>query len=701
VILPEIKEVKPMNSARTPNRLAHETSPYLLQHQYNPVDWYPWGEAAFAKAREENKPILLSVGYSACHWCHVMERESFENDVIAEMMNADFVCVKVDREERPDVDAIYMGAVQLLTGQGGWPMTVFLIPEGKPFYGGTYFPPEDRYGRAGFPRILAAVAEAWRNRRLDVIKQGGDIADALDEDLARSLRDTVLTPAILDNAFTALSQNFDPHYGGFGTAPKFPQPVNLDFLLRYHARSKRQEPLQMVEKTLQKMALGGMYDQLGGGFHRYSTDREWLAPHFEKMLYDNAQLAQTYAHAFQLTGKVFYRGIAEETLEYILREMTDPQGGFYSAQDADSEGEEGKFFVWTPAEVAEVLGERDAAIFGAFYDVSAYGNWEGVSILRVVADAPQVAAQFNMSIDAVAQILDSARGKLLEARERRIKPGLDDKCLTAWNGLMLAAFAECGAIFGRDDFVQAAERNAEFLLQTMTTGANGERLLRTWRRGSPAKLNAYLEDYAFLADGLLHLYAATGEERWLRQSRKFADAMIAQFWDDAHGGFFATSSDHETLIQRPKDWDDNAVPSGNTVACEVLLKLATYTGIGEYGEMVTRVLRRIGSVLDKHAGGFARMLSVLDFQLEGATEISLVGERTDPALQQLREVAFTPFLPNKVIGYGAGQEKETNVVAFLAERPLHQGAPTAYVCRNSTCQLPVNTPDALLAQLRS
>ncbi len=408
-----------MNAVKHTNRLAQETSPYLLQHAHNPVDWFAWGEEAFALARTENKPILLSVGYSACHWCHVMERESFENEAIAAIMNREYVCIKVDREERPDVDAIYMSAVQLMTGQGGWPMTVFMTPDGKPFFGGTYFPPEDMYGRPGFPRILEAVATAWQTEQAGIEAQSDTILSHMDQgnDLTRDLQDSLLTPKILENAYTTLSSSFDRQHGGFGNAPKFPQPANLDFLLRFHARSKRQEPLQMVEKTLQKMALGGMYDQLGGGFHRYSTDQVWLVPHFEKMLYDNAQLAQTYAHAFQITGKAFYKGVAEETLEYVLREMTSVEGGFYSAQDADSEGEEGKFFVWTPEEVTAILGEQDAKVFNAFYDVSKGGNWEGNNILHVVMDAKDVAQQFGLTVEQAAQILDKARIAMLQARE--------------------------------------------------------------------------------------------------------------------------------------------------------------------------------------------------------------------------------------------------------------------------------------------
>lgn len=686
------------------NRLIQETSPYLLQHAHNPVDWYPWGEEAFAKAKAEDKPILLSVGYSACHWCHVMERESFENEAIAALMNRDFVNIKVDREERPDVDAIYMNAVQMMTGQGGWPMTMFLTPDGKPFFGGTYFPPTDMYGRRGFPTILQAIAEVWKTQRAELEAQGQEILSQLNEgnDLSRHLSDALLTPTILDNAFNTLSQQFDYQNGGFGSAPKFPQPANLDFLLRYHARSKRQEPLQMVERTLQRMALGGMYDQLGGGFHRYSTDAIWLVPHFEKMLYDNAQLVQTYARCYQATGKAFYRGVAEETLEYVIREMTTPEGGFTSAQDADSEGVEGKFFVWTPEEIRALLGERDAAVFCAFYDVTERGNWEEHNILHVVMDAPEVAQKFQLTIGEAAEILDKGRARLFQAREQRVKPGLDDKVLTAWNGLMLAAFAECAAIFDNDRFREVAIRNAEFVMSNLaTTDNNGRlRLLRTWRKDE-AKLNAYLEDYAFFADGLLALYEATFEARWVEFALVLTETMLALFWDEQNGGFFATSADHETLIQRPKDWDDNATPSGNSVAIEVLLKLALLTDNSDFRNHAAQVLRRLGSLLEKHPYGFARLLGALDFYLATPKEIALVGDPADPVTRSLLHAVYASYLPNKIVALAHSPETAPATIPLLADRPLRDGKPTAYVCENFACKEPVTDADALTLQLKA
>ena len=682
------------------NRLASETSPYLLQHQHNPVDWYAWGAEALAKAKAEDKPILLSVGYSACHWCHVMERESFENPQIAALMNESFVNIKVDREERPDIDAIYMNAVQMLTGQGGWPMTVFLTPEGRPFYGGTYFPPQDMYGRPGFPSLLEAVAEAWQMQRVELEQQGQELLEQLDAGNAIGAdgENVLLTGAILDGAFNKMAAQFDSVYGGFGSAPKFPQPANLDFLLRYAVRSKQREPLAMVERTLQKMALGGMYDQLGGGFHRYSTDREWLVPHFEKMLYDNAQLAQTYARCYQATGNTFYRGVAEETLEYVLREMTGPEGQFYSAQDADSEGVEGKFFVWTPAQVKEVLGERDAAVFGEFYDVTEGGNWEDVNILRVVKDARDVAKSFNLSLEETAQILDVGKAKLLEARQDRIKPLLDDKALTAWNGLMLSAFAECGAIFERQDFIAAAERNANFVRDKLSNLWQEKpeglmRLLRTYRNGE-AKLNGYHEDYAFFACGLIALYEATGNTHWLTDAQCLTTTMLDLFFDERDGGFFATSSDHEELIHRPKDWDDNATPSGNSVAVEVLLKLGLLTGASGWGAAVP-ILRKLAPVMEKHPYGFARILSALDFYLSTPKEIVIAGNLEADATKELLRAIYAMYLPNKIVALAGHQSADAEDMRLLRDKTEIDGKPTAYVCENYACKAPVTSPEEL------
>ena len=689
-------------SSRPPNRLTNETSPYLLQHAYNPVDWYAWGDEAFKKSAADDMPILLSVGYSACHWCHVMERESFENDDIAILMNRDFVCIKVDREERPDVDAIYMNAVQLMTGQGGWPMTVFLTPTGRPFYGGTYYPPTDHYGRPGFPRVLEAVANAWRTQRSEIERQGAELLTQMNSGISMIAAGPgdLLTPDILEKALAALTAMFDRTNGGFGSAPKFPQPANLDLLLRMYKRFHRDSPLEMVELTLQKMALGGIYDQLGGGFHRYSTDAVWLAPHFEKMLYDNAQLAQTYCRAYQITGKQLYRDIAEETLEYVLREMTESESGaFYSAQDADSEGEEGKFFVWSPDEIRELLGERNGAIFSAFYDVSPHGNWEGKNILRVVRDASQVAKQFGISAEEAAKIIDESRSILLAARELRIKPGLDDKTLTSWNALMLTAFAQCGAAFGRQDFLNAAARNAEFLTSVMAVEQDGDlRLLRTSRDGK-AKLNGYLEDYAFLADALFELYFAAQDVRWLDTSGQLVRSMLKYFEDPADHSFFATSNDHEALVQRLKDWDDNAIPAGNSVALEVLLKHAALNEDAAGRDRVGGVLRLLASVMQKHPYGFARLLGVLDLYLDGPVEIAIRGDLNDPMMQEMLAAVHAAYLPNMVLIVGSAEQTEGDP-PLLQGRPAIDGKATAYVCRNRSCSLPVASVVELVALLK-
>ena len=691
------------------NRLSNETSPYLLQHAHNPVDWHPWDQEALKKARDEDKPILLSIGYSACHWCHVMERESFENEAIAALMNRDFINIKVDREERPDLDTIYMSAVQMMTGQGGWPMTMFLTPEGKPFFGGTYFPPDDRYGRPGFPKILSAVNDAWKTKRADVEEQGQDLLNSLIESEERmtGLAEAELSTDILDSAYTKIASQFDSQYGGFGSAPKFPQPMNLDFLLRIYARTNNATALAMVEKTLERMAVGGIYDQLGGGFHRYSVDQIWLAPHFEKMLYDNAQLAQIYCRAYQATGRSFYKGIAEETLDYILREMTSPEGGFYSAQDADSEGDEGKFFVWNPEEITAVLGNFNSSVFCFFYDVTRSGNWEGKSILHIDRDMNEVAKKFNLTLKETAEILEGSRTRLFTVREKRIKPGLDDKILASWNGLAMAAFAECGVVFDRPDYLEAAEKNSSFIMSKMTDfevekTSNPDwlcRMKRTYRSGE-AKLNAYLEDYAFVIDGILWLYEATGDERHFHNASLLIAPMTYLFWDEAGSGFFATSSDHEALIQRPKDWDDNAIPAGNSVAVEVLLRWAFFHEKGgKNRELAEQTLKKMASVLEKHPTSFARLLCALDFYLADVTEIAILGDPNDESTKRLKKTVYDSYRPNKVVvsaphGYSEGSEQP-----LLENRPLLDGKPTAYVCRNFLCQKPVNSPEELSDQL--
>jgi uncharacterized protein len=678
-----------------PNRLANETSPYLLQHKDNPVDWYPWGEEAFAEARTRNRPILLSIGYSACHWCHVMEHESFENPSIAALMNDNFVNIKVDREERPDIDAIYMQAVQSMTGQGGWPMTVFLTPDGRPFFGGTYFPPEDRHGLPGFPRLLTSLADVYRNNPGDIENAANQITSQLTAMSNLRAGANLLTEETLHKAFQGLASSHDATNGGFGGAPKFPQPMALDFLLRYHHGSKRPSALEIVERSLQAMARGGVYDQVGGGFHRYATDAVWLVPHFEKMLYDNALLARLYVDGWRVTGNAFYRQVAEETLDYVLREMTHADGGFYSTQDADSEGEEGKFFVWTPDEIAEVLGE-DAGLILRFYGVTAEGNFEGKNILHVTATPEEFAAREGIDAGQFREMLQAARGKLYDARERRVHPGRDEKVLTSWNGMMMRAFAEAGIAFADGRYTLAASKNADFLLGAMRPEG---RLLRSWKEGV-AKLKGYLEDYALLVDGLLAVYAATFDAKYLRSAIELADEMMSLFWDESVEGFYDTGSDHEALIARPRDFFDNATPSGTAAATDVLLRLAVLTGDTERERRAVAVLRAMQPLIERAPTGFGRLLAALDFHLSRPKEVAIVWQDGVESAGALREAAFHGYRPHMVVAGGRSGES-TELTPLLEDRPTMAGRPTAYVCERFVCQAPTTEPEELRAQLDS
>jgi uncharacterized protein YyaL (SSP411 family) len=674
------------------NHLIDETSPYLLQHANNPVDWYPWGEVALQLAKEQHKPILLSIGYAACHWCHVMAHESFEDVETAALMNEHFVNIKVDREERPDLDNIYMQAVTAMTGRGGWPMTVFLTPEGQPFYSGTYFPKEPRYGMPSFSQILLGVADTWQNQQNEVQQSAVDVTRIIQQVSDVGGKSKILDTELFAKAMYNFTQRFDQTWGGFGEAPKFPQPMVIEFLLREYVRSGDAYALEMAELTLQKMAHGGMYDQLGGGFARYSTDGQWLVPHFEKMLYDNAQLARVYLHAWQITGKQLYRRITEETLDYVLREMRHEEGGFYSSQDADSEGVEGKFYVWSADEIRSALGE-DSALFMRIYGVADGGNWEGHNILHLRIEPADVAVQFDLSAEEVETKVAAARQKLYDIRAQRIWPGLDDKILTAWNGLMLAAFAEAGQILDRSDYVTVATQNAEFLYRTMRT-SNGA-LHRTWKAGSEAKLNAYLEDYAYLGEGLLVLYQTTFEARWFVWVHELAAYMLAHFSDSENGGFFDTSDDHEQLIHRPKDLQDNAVPSGNAMAVHVLLKLSLLTGETSYWDIAEQTTASMGDSFMQYPSSFGEWLNAGSFILGQPREIALIGsdEQVMPLLQVVR-AAYRPF---QVVA--AGKETEDKTIALLAHRPQVNGKATAYVCRRFLCQTPVTEPEELASQL--
>ncbi len=686
-----------MTEHKHTNRLIDETSPYLLQHAHNPVDWYPWGPEALSRSRDEDKPILLSIGYAACHWCHVMEHESFENEEIAQLMNENFVCIKVDREERPDLDSIYMNAVQMLTGHGGWPMTMFLTPDLKPFYGGTYYPPADIRGMPGFPRVLMSIADSYKNRREDVLSSAESITSELNNVNRFVANDEMLTVDVLNLAFSALSRTFDRLNGGFGGAPKFPPSMGLMFLLRYHKRTNSPVALEIVETTLQKMAAGGMYDHLGGGFARYSVDAEWLVPHFEKMLYDNALLARIYLYAFQQTKNPLYRRIAEETLEYIIRDMTDRTGGFYSSEDADSEGEEGKFYVWTEDEVLDLLGKEDGEIFCEFFDVTEQGNFEhGKSILHTPRSLEEFAQAKGRDVEELKRIINAGKTRLFNVREDRIRPGRDEKSLAAWNGLMLTAFAEAANTLGRDDYREVAIRNAEFILSNLMRDG---RLLRTYKDGR-SKLNAYLEDYAYVIEGLIALYEATFELKYFDEARELSDTMIAKFWDATEGGFFFTSDDHEELITRTKDYFDNATPSGNSVAALALLKLGLLTEEHDYQRFAAMILRTMRQAMSRYPSGFGYLLSALDFYLSEPKEIAIVGDIDSHEIRLFVEEIYSRYIPNKVVAASEPEdEKSARSIKLLEARPLVDGKASVYVCRNYTCLAPATSASELAERL--
>jgi uncharacterized protein len=653
-----------------PNRLADETSPYLLQHRDNPVDWYPWGPEAMQRAREEDRPILLSVGYSACHWCHVMERESFEDEETAAYMNEHFVNVKVDREERPDVDAIYMEAVQQISGHGGWPMTVFLDPDGVPFYGGTYFPPDEGRGMPSFRMVMEAVVHAFETQREELRERAPRVRESLSA-IGNVEPRELPGEADLVGAVQRLLAAADRRKGGFGGAPKFPPASSLELLM---ARGET----DVVERTLDGMLAGGIYDQLGGGFARYSVDAIWLVPHFEKMLYDNALLARAYLHGWQVLGHERYRRVCEETLDWMLREMRGPEGGFYSALDADSQGEEGKFYVWTPEQIREVLGEQAGPLL-EFYGVTDQGNFEGKNILHL-AQRPEAPAPEG---------LDEMRKALLEARAQRVWPSLDDKRLASWNALAIAAFADAGAVLGRDDYLDAARACAEFVLgQSRDECGN---LLRTYKDGR-AHLNAYLEDHAFLLEALLALYESTFEERWFAEAQALAVTTIERFGDPERGGFYSTSGDHEELIARRKEVGDHPIPSGNSSAAMGMLRLAALTGERRYEEAGTGVFALFAEPAVRHPDAFAHMLRALDFHLSPSREVALVGDE----LGELAAVARADPLFHLVL---AGGREGAEQPPLLQGRTTVEGNPAAYVCENFTCRLPVADPAELAREL--
>ncbi len=685
-------------SPKHTNRLINETSPYLLQHAHNPVDWYPWGEEALTQAKQQDKPILLSIGYAACHWCHVMEHESFENEQIAAVMNEHYINVKVDREERPDLDEIYMNAVQMLTGQGGWPMTMFLTPELKPFYGGTYFPPDNRYGRPGFPRVLLGVAEAYRERRDEVDQQAAQIIANLNQLSAMEGHGHQLTADMLDTAYQDYLSRFDHHNGGFGDAPKFPPSMGLSLLLRHWHRTGNANALNMVEVTLEKMACGGMYDQLGGGFHRYSVDERWLVPHFEKMLYDNALLTVCYLEAYQATGKAFYRRIATETLDYVLTEMYDVEkGGFYSTQDADSEGVEGKFFVWELEEVEQLLGEEKAKIFCEYYDITELGNFEHKNILHVQTPPDLFARKLSVDLGELEEILAEGRQKLFAIRETRIKPGLDDKILTSWNGLMIRSMALGYQILGDERYREAAERSARFILSELSQDKG--LLLRTHRDGK-SHLNAYLEDYSYFVTGLIDLYEATFAVEWLKEAERLNQIMIEQFWDDANDSFFFTSKNHETLIVRSKTGYDGATPSGVSMAIHNLLRLDKLLNRPDFREKVEATLDVYYHQIEHSPSGSAQMLCELDFLLSTPKEIAIAGQQAGDDTQAALTAIHSRFIPNKVLACTADNEDVSDLIPLLESKTQVDGKATIYVCENYTCQAPTTDVEELTQLLQ-
>jgi uncharacterized protein YyaL (SSP411 family) len=681
-----------------PNRLAGETSPYLLQHANNPVDWYPWGPDALAAAKLFDRPIFLSIGYAACHWCHVMERESFEHEPTARYLNDHFVSIKVDREERPDLDQVYMAAVQSMTGGGGWPMSVFLTTDGRPFYGGTYFPDEPRHGMPSFRQVLEGVARAWREGRDEVEAAGGRLVAGLVAQGRIEAGTDDPTPAVLEAATAAIEASFDWTNGGWGRAPKFPQPMTIEYELRRSAATGDPRALLVARRSLDAMADGGVRDQLGGGFHRYSTDARWLVPHFEQMLYDNAQLARVYLHAWTLTGDERYRDVAQGTLDYTIRELTTDDGAFAASQDADTEGIEGLTFTWRAPEIRDALGDA-ADLFAAAHGVTDDGNWEGVTILSRVVSDEDLGTALDLPATEVAARLADARARLLARRGGRPQPARDGKALAAWNGLAIAAFADAAVAFAATDaaaaarYLAAATRAAETIVAGLL-GADGA-LGRSWKDGR-AVGRGVLEDYTHLADGLLALYEASFGEKWFRIARALMDRVLARFADPA-GGFFDTADDHERLVTRPKDVQDNAVPSGNAMAARVLLRLAAWTGEGAYRDAAEAATRSVVPFVARYATGFAQWLSAMDLALAPVVEVAIVGEPDDPATAALLGAVRRGFRPNQVVSMSP--DPGTSIVPLLAERIAVDGRPTAYVCRGFVCRLPVMDAAALGAQL--
>ena len=676
-----------------PNHLISENSPYLLQHAENPVDWYPWIEEALAKARLEDKPIFLSIGYAACHWCHVMAHESFEDSTTASLMNEYFVNIKVDREERPDLDSIYMNAVVAMTGQGGWPLNVFLTPKGEPFFGGTYFPPDRRYNLPSFREVLASVHNVWSSDRAQIDNITQQLTTHLQNSMTTNAPDRQLRSDSSERAALGLAQSYDWKFGGWGSAPKFPQAMTIEFLLRRASRGDKLA-LEIASHALLAMCKGGMYDVVGGGFARYSTDNEWRVPHFEKMLYDNALLSQAYLHAFMLTQNTNFRRVCEETLDFIARELTHPAGGFFSSLDADSEGEEGKYYLWTPMAIRSAFSDpKDAEIIMAAYNVTEQGNLEGTTVLQRALNDTSLAERFHIPEDSISTYLSRFHAQLLRARELRVPPATDDKVLVSWNALALMGYAEAGRYLGRRDYVELAIRNADFLLSELK---NNSQLFRSWRDGQ-TRHNAYLEDYASLALALLSLYQSDPNPYWFTASLQLVDEILQHFHDPA-GGFFDTRDDQDSPIVRPKDIQDNATPSGNSLASIALLQLSAYTGKGDLRVIAERMLGSVQEVAVQYPTAFANWLCAIDFATHPIFEVAILGPEQNESTYELVNTLWKRYRPN-IVSARADDPPPSNSAPLLSDRHMLNHKPTAYVCQNFVCNLPVTTPDALSAQL--
>ena len=712
VILVCAKTVSKRMSSKTenkkPNHLIHEKSPYLLQHAYNPVDWYPWGKEALEKAKKENKPIFLSIGYSACHWCHVMEQESFEDPEVAKLMNDTFVCIKVDREERPDLDNIYMTVCQMMTGSGGWPLNVILTPDQKPFYAGTYIPRDNRYGRPGMVQLISQIQEVWKTRHGDAIQSANQINEILQQAAKENQGEEKLEESVLTNCYQFLSQRFDDHYGGFGGAPKFPSPHNFLFLLRYYKRSGNPEALHMVEKSLESMRLGGVYDQIGFGFHRYSTDSEWLVPHFEKMLYDQAMLARAYIETYQATGKEEFAQTAKEIFTYVLRDMTSSEGGFYSSEDADSEGEEGKFYLWTEDEVKQILGKEDGDFITRIYNMEKDGNFQveatgafnGSNILHLKKLLNLLAEDYKIPESELKKKLENAREKLFAVREKRIHPGKDDKILTDWNGLMIAAFAKGAQVFHDKSYSDAAEKAIDFILNHLRKSDG--RLLHRYREGQSG-LPAQVDDYSFLIWGLLEQYEATFDVKYLKLALELNHDFIEHYWDKKNGGFYFTADDGEELIVRQKEIYDGAIPSGNSVAILDLLRLGRITANPDFEKKSADITKAFSKSIKQQSPAHTFALCGLDFAFGPSYEVVIAGNSKNKETREMINAIYKHFIPNKVVILRPTEE-ESPVINQFAEftkdqKEIH-GKPTAYVCQNYACNQPTNDIHQMLNLLK-